>query len=259
MTIATVQFTSQALQRDATYIALIPDAEKAGPGPYPVLVQLHGYWDDQTSWLVKSRIWGHVERYPLIVILPTTANGWWANLGAPNNWEDYVVQDLVAHVRATFPVREGQWALGGLSMGGFGALRLGLKHPQLFCSVWAHSSAIFHPDDKREWPFVWDDEDRSEAWRARAKIELNCYHWAERLDRSSMPRLSFDCGVDDFLIEDNRRFHAFLKEQGLPHHYAEHPGAHTWEYWDTHVQSALVQHAEVLGIQQKPEQIPGAG
>ena len=79
------------------------------------------------------------------------------------------------------------------------------------------------------------------------KIDLSCYHWAEQLDRSKMPRLSFDCGTEDFLLEENRAFHTFLESIDLPHHYAEHPGAHTWEYWDAHVVTALAQHAEVLG------------
>lgn len=248
MTVATIQFKSNALQRDATYIALIPDPAIVGPGPYPVLVQLHGYSDDQTAWLNKSRLWGHAELYPMIVILPTTLNGWWSNLGAPNNWEDYIVQDLVAHVQATLPAREGPWAIGGLSMGGFGTLRLGLKYPNLFRSVWAHSSAIPRPDTERMWPFVWDAPERSPEEQARLKVDLNCFHWAKQLDQANAPQITFDCGTEDFLIEDNRAFHTYLDEIGLAHTYTEHPGAHTWEYWDTHVVAALAQHAEVFGI-----------
>jgi enterochelin esterase-like enzyme len=59
-----------------------------------------------------------------------------------------------------------------------------------------------------------------------------------------MPRLAFDCGTDDHLLDQNRRFHAFLDARGIRHTYREHPGGHTWEYWDAHVQEALKQHMD---------------
>jgi putative tributyrin esterase len=251
-------FFSTALERNAEYIAFIPEPRIVGPGPYPVLVQLHGYLDDQHAWLNKSRLWERSERYPMIVVMPATHNGWWANLGRPNNWEDYVIQDLRTHVMATLPARPGSWAIGGLSMGGFGTLRLALKHPELFCSVWAHSSAIPDPNTPGLFPFVWEDPERSEASRERMKTDLSCFHWAKNIDRSTLPKISFDCGTEDYLITQNRAFHSFLNDIDLPHQYAEHPGAHTWDYWDAHVGTALRQHAEVFGIQQAPELVWGA-
>jgi len=61
-----------------------------------------------------------------------------------------------------------------------------------------------------------------------------------------MPIISFDCGVDDSLIEYNRQLDAVMTELGIEHHYAEHPGGHTWDYWDVHVRAALAQHNDVL-------------
>ncbi|HEU5090402.1 MAG TPA: alpha/beta hydrolase-fold protein [Roseiflexaceae bacterium] len=255
MNLATVQFASAALQRPATYIALLPDAGVVGPGPYPVLVQLHGYYDDYRSWLTKSNLLQHAKTYPIMIILPDTANGWWANLGAPNQFEDLIVNDLKAHVHSTFQVRPGRWAIGGLSMGGFGALRLGLKHADMFCSIYAHSSAIPKPGLARGFPFVWDDPDRSAAQRRRLRQDLSCYHWADQVDSTLMPRLSFDCGTEDVLLDENRRFHEYLDKIGLPHSYAEYPGGHHWEYWDTHVRQALAQHAEVFGVRQAQDLI----
>jgi putative tributyrin esterase len=257
MTIARVQFHSKTLDRVADYIAILPDPALVGPGPYPVLVQLHGYLDDHTAWLYKSMLLEHLDRYPMITILPNTQNGWWANMGYPNNWERYLVEDLVAHVRHTFPAQAGRWAIGGLSMGGFGALSLGLRYPEIFCSVWAHSSAIFHPDAPMPGPFPWNDPRLTEAEHRRLKVDLSCYHWASVIDREKLPRLTFDCGTEDFLIEANRAFHAYLGQLDLPHTYAEHPGAHTWDYWNTHVVSAIQQHAEVFGITRAPEPVWG--
>jgi S-formylglutathione hydrolase FrmB len=251
MTIGTLHFDSPALAGPTTYSVILPDPEKAGPGPYPVLLQLHGRYDDHRAWLEKSRLWSYVERLPLIVVMPSGGKFWWSNVtpqGASNSYaldyEDYLVHDLWAHVNATFPVRAGaRWAVGGLSMGGFGSIRLGLKHPDHFCSIFAHSSVI--PTDgelEQMLPLI------SPAQRA----DMDCYRWAGKRTRDDMPRLGFDCGLDDHLLRDNRRFHAHLEHLGLPHTYDEHPGGHNWDYWDVHVRRALAQHCEVLGIAPKP-------
>ena len=63
-----------------------------------------------------------------------------------------------------------------------------------------------------------------------------------------MPALAFDCGVDDYLIEHSRRFAATLGKLGLPHEYREHPGAHTWDYWERHLPDAIAHHVRVLGL-----------
>jgi len=250
MTTATLHLDSPALGGATTYSIILPDPAKVGPGPYSVLLQLHGKSDDHRAWLEKSRLSSHVERMPLIVVMPSGGNFWWSNVtpeGADGsydlNYEGYLVQDLWAHVNATFPVRAGaRWAIGGLSMGGFGAIRLGLKYPDRFCSIFAHSSVIKTTRELEQiFPLI------SPAQRT----DMDCYLWAEKRTREDLPRLGFDCGLDDQLIGDNRRFHAHLERLGLPHTYAEHEGGHTWDYWDLHVHTALAQHCDVLGIAPK--------
>lgn len=241
MNVGTMQFRSKALGRHVTYTVLLPDGKDVAPGPYPVLYQLHGASDDHTTWLRQSNLVRHVAGLPLIVVLPDGALSRWANVGPVDRYEDFLMDDLATHLRETFPVRDGKWAIGGLSMGGYGALRLGLKHADRFCSVWAHSSAI--------WTRAELEERLAQRNQTATDLaDLDCYALAQRLDPRTMPRLSFDCGVDDSLIEQNRRFHTFLVEKQLPHTYREHPGAHTWDYWDTHVREALQQHARELGI-----------
>jgi S-formylglutathione hydrolase FrmB len=237
-----MQLMSKALGRHITYTVLLPDGKDVGPGPYPVLYQLHGASDDHSAWLNLSNLVRHVRDMPLIVVLPDGALSWWSNLNRRTRYEDFVMEDLANHVQQTFHVREGKAAIGGLSMGGFGAIRLGLKYPDRFCSIWAHSSAIRTAEDLQQWidqGYFPPDTDVH---------DLDCYALVKKLDRLTMPRLSFDCGTEDFLIEHNRHFHAFLEEHKVPHTYNEHPGAHTWDYWDTHVQEALNQHAQELGI-----------
>jgi poly(3-hydroxybutyrate) depolymerase len=83
MTVATVQFMSKALWREATYTAILPHKEAVGPGPYPVLYQFHGGNQSHTSWLYGSRLVHCVRNLPFIVILPDGAQSRWANGGAP--------------------------------------------------------------------------------------------------------------------------------------------------------------------------------
>jgi S-formylglutathione hydrolase FrmB len=229
---------SQGLGRPTPYTIILPEPD-VGPGPYPVLLQLHGKWDDYQSWLVKSRLASHVEKLPLIVVLPDGGNFWWSNVGVYLGYEDYLTEDLPVHIGNTYSVRPGPWALGGLSMGGFGSLHLALKHPELYCSVFAHSSPFFTTEELRE---------REPQFSAVA-ADLDCYRLAAEANVDRLPVLSFDCGTEDVLIDSNRRFHAHLETLGIPHNYTEHPGGHTWDYWDRHVQTALQQHARVLGLQ----------
>lgn len=241
MNLATVQFHSPSLGRHTTYTAILPDPRRHGAGPFPVLCQLHGASDDHTAWLVRSRLADHVAPYPLIVALPDGGLSWWRNAGPRERYEDFVVGDLLAHVAATFPVRPGRAAIGGLSMGGGGCVRLGLKHPGLFASIWAHSGSLAAADRMRQRGIPEAEIPADDVYAVATRLLAT-------LPRPSLPRLSFDCGLDDFLLAENRAYHAHLEGIGFPHHYAEHPGGHTWEYWDLHVRAALRQHAEVLGL-----------
>jgi S-formylglutathione hydrolase FrmB len=236
MTVATVQFMSNALWREVTYSVLIPDPEVAGSGPYPVLLQLHGGNQNYSSWLHYSTLRAQVRDLPLIVVLPDGAQSRWANGGTPfTAYEDFLVQELPRHIRQMFPASSGKWAIGGNSMGGFGAVRIGLKYPQLFYSIWSHSGGFPSADTLAEhWFWAGNPDD------------LDCYAVVDKLEVSQMPLLSFDCGVDDHLLADNRRFHDFLEEQRVPHTYHEHTGGHNWEYWNEHLSDALRQHIEAM-------------
>jgi putative tributyrin esterase len=215
--VVTVECHSAALERAVTYTALVPD--RGGP-PFAVLYQLHGASDDHRAWLYKSNLLRVVEGLPLVVVMPSGENSYWVDA-----WEKLVVDDLAAHVARTFRVRDGRAAIGGLSMGGYGAIRLGLKYPDRYASIFAHSSRLRASGDDYDVEVI-----------------------AARVDRATLPQLAFDCGVDDHLIGDSRRFHARLDALGVPHHYAEHAGAHTWDYWDRHVVDAIAHHARVLGL-----------
>ncbi len=242
MGIAGVQFGSKAIGQQVEYTVILPEV---GTGPFPVLMQLHGLSDNHKSWIQRSNLVRHVEQYPFIVVLPNGGTSCYVNWPSPERvgkqmYEDLLMEDIPAHLARHFSIRSGPWAIGGLSMGGYGSIRLALKHPERFASVWAHSSAI-RIDELIGDQYVLDRDDLDLFKLASAFV-----------DAPVKPEISFDCGVDDTnLIEPNRAFHAHLDQLGVPHHYAEHAGAHTWDYWDDHVREALAQHARVLGVEQQ--------
>lgn len=244
MSVVNVQFFSQSLNQHVHYNVILP---REGAGPYPVLLQLHGLTDDYTAWVYKSNLVEHASGYPMLIVMPDGGTSGYLNivdterqlevddrLGVAR-YEDAIARDLREHVSRVFNVRSGPWAIGGLSMGGFGSLRLGMKYPDLFNSIWAHSSA----------PRIgWLMADRTPDL-ADAQILT---HARQLAAAGTWPEISFDCGTEDDLIGENRQLHGQLDELGIPHHYAEHPGGHTWAYWDLHVRSALEQHARVFGL-----------
>lgn len=233
-----MRFFSEALGRHVWFAFRLPDPSTAGPGPYPALLQLHGRRDDYNAWFTRSKLLVYLDALPFVVITPDGAISYWGNRGPRERYEDFVIQDLMPACKGFFPIRDGRWAIGGLSMGGFGAMRLGLKYPNLFASIHAHSSVVH---DRAGVAEAFGDLPENE----RADFDLQEIS-SRAVKVPDRPRLSFDCGTEDSLLSHNQRFHKHLDELGYPHEYREYPGGHTWEYWDTHVPEALKQHAEVL-------------
>jgi S-formylglutathione hydrolase FrmB len=123
--------------------------------------------------------------------------------------------------------------LAGLSMGGFGALRLGAKYADAVSGISAHS-AITHISEMTE--FV---EEPLSDYTAQSADELDPLYWFKR-NRSSLPALRFDCGLDDPLLAGNRRLHQALSEEGIEHTYQEFAGGHEWPYWETHLEQTIL-------------------
>jgi putative tributyrin esterase len=238
-TVATLQYESMAMRGPVDCIAIWPN-HKDVPPPYHVLIQLHGMYDTYTSWLHRTRLLQYVRAMPLITILPSGGNFLWGDLSSNQAYEAMIIEDLCDFVKAMFPIKEGKWAIGGLSMGGGGALRLAMKHPDLFGSVWGHSNWLPPAQTITEWYGV-------DSLRAD---DLDVMKNAAKMAVADAPQIGFDCGEDDFphIVQQNKALDALLTERGIPHTYNIHPGGHDWAYWDTHVRTALKQHAAYFNI-----------
>lgn len=237
MALAHIHYWSPALGKQCAMYVTLPDDVRE---PLPVVYQLHGLSDDHSMWQRRTSIERYAERYRLMVVMPDGGRSFYSD-SELGRWETHLLDtiDFVDRVLPSIKIGAGR-AIGGLSMGGYGAMKLGLKHPDRFASVVAHSGCLDMANDKelrgvpeldRLWPRgVPPGDDCRVLARSFAKL------------RGRRPALRFDCGVDDFLIGQNRAFHAHLNQLGVAHEYAELPGAHSWEYWDQHVDTALQFH-----------------
>jgi S-formylglutathione hydrolase FrmB len=230
---------STALQRAIGLMLIVPEGE----GPFPAVYQLHGLSDDHTIWHRRTAIERYAESHRLIVAMPDGGRSFYCNW--PNGVEraeDHILETvaLVDRTFRTIPERRAR-AIGGLSMGGYGALKLALKHPHLFCSVAAHSGAL---DLKAHMRTPERPRDLDTPYPHGLPASDDCFALARRLARSRglRPAIRIDCGVDDFLLDQNRRCHAHLDRLGIAHEYEEFPGGHSWEYWDAHIDQALRFH-----------------
>ena len=139
--------------------------------------------------------------------------------------------------------------IAGLSMGGFGALRLGAKYPRRFRGIAGHSS-ITHFSQMEQ--FV---EEPLDAFGPPEAAEQSVLHWM-LANRDQLPPLRFDCGTEDPLLQHNRTLHAQLQEHQIAHTYAEYPGGHEWPYWERHLESTLRFFSHCLAVP-VPSRMPG--
>lgn len=257
MAVCEIHFNQgNSLQKMTSATVILPEGKS---GPFPVMYLLHGLSDDHTAWTRRTSIERYVQELPLIVVMPNGERSFYTDSQSNPKaaFETNIVQDVMGFVDKTFQTvatREGR-VVAGLSMGGYGAVKLALKHPDLFCAAVSHSGAVgfaqrnFTSTD--EWAQEWIP-----IFGANPQGSDNdCFALAERSNETTRPALRIDCGVDDFLIESNRAFHTHLQTLGYAHEYAEHPGGHTWVYWNKTILDSIKFFCSALGLPEfKPEE-----
>jgi S-formylglutathione hydrolase FrmB len=246
MAICQVHWFSKTLDKTVAATILLPEV---GQPPFATYYLLHGLSDDHTIWHRRTRVEWYVRQLPLIVVMPDGYRGFYTDIERGPAYARYISEELLPFVERNFPARSSRPArcIGGNSMGGYGALRAALAYPHLYASANSHSGALMH--GSRKWSGS-GERDRSEVFgkdpRGTTHDLLKLASNARR--KRQLPRLLIDCGRDDFLIQDNRAFHAKLRALRVPHEYVEHPGEHNWDYWDAHVCDAIAFHARVMGV-----------
>ncbi|QDT68523.1 Putative esterase [Planctomycetes bacterium MalM25] len=221
----------------------VPRQAGAVDGPLPVVTLLHGVYGSHWVWSQKAGVHLTAQRMidagelpPLLIAMPSDGLMFDGSAYLPHNgrrFDSWIVEDTHdALIEAGLPTAaDAPRFLAGLSMGGYGALRLGAAHPERFAAFAGHSSIT-----ELEQMKLFVEEDLSvygDQTGADSVIETMKRH-ADRL-----PPFRFDCGVEDELIDANRTLHQQLNDAGIGHEYAEHPGGHEWPYWAEHIRTTL--------------------
>jgi enterochelin esterase-like enzyme len=238
-------FGSPALKRRGDVTLFLPPEVETLLN-VPLVILLHGVYGSHWSWTFSGG--AHLTARKLIaegclrpVVIAMPSDGLWGDgsgyvTHASADYEKWIMEDVAGCVTELVPALSARSPLflSGLSMGGYGALRLGAKYAGRVSGISAHSS-VTHLHQLKS--FV-DDSPDAEAI-CNSADELNVLYWM-KLHRETLPPLRFDCGMGDLLIEENRQLHQALNEMQIPHTYQEFPGGHTWEYWQKHLTDTLL-------------------
>lgn len=226
-----------------SYLATAPNVR------YPVIYLLHGLTGHYDNWTSKTLVAAYALDNDVIIVMPEGENGWYTdNATKPNDkYESYIIKELIPEIDKKFrtiPDREHR-AIAGLSMGGFGAIKFGLKYPEMFVVVGSFSGALGAATiTEKELPGAIGKSIDAIFGPAGGEIRISNDPFdivrrasAEKI--KTFPFLYIDCGTEDFLFQSNRDFVALLLEKKIPHEFRQLPGAHNWTYWGAQVQEFL--------------------
>lgn len=257
LTVKDATFHSAALARDMRYRIYLPAANADSSRHFPVLYLLHGVDGNFTDWDKQSRLRQYAENRDLIIVMPDGGNSWYVNSATnpKNRFEDYIVADLIAEVDQryrTIPRRESR-AIAGLSMGGYGALNLALRHPELFAFAGSMSGALNAPTDlgPRQPAFQKDLLRAFGPPGSAARAQNDVFELLKHADVARLPNIYVSCGLSDVFLELNRRFADQLEAQNVPHEAHTAPGGHDWKFWDETIKEILPIVMRKLSQQQK--------
>ncbi len=252
--VQTIQFESKLVGKTLPYNVLLPidyNLPAAKTKRYPVVYLLHGLTGHYTDWLGRTSLIDYTASYDFIIVMPEGNNSWYTDSATvpTDKYESYIVQELIPDVEKHFRAgseREGR-AIAGLSMGGYGALKFGVKYPEKFVFAASMSGAL----DAASWTkaqlggfeFILQTllpvygAENSETRAANDVSKLYRELPAERI--ATLPFVYLDCGLEDPLLATNRGFVDILLSRKIPHEYRQLPGGHAWPYWDAQVQEVL--------------------
>jgi putative tributyrin esterase len=247
-----VTFHSAALNRDMQYRVVLP-ANIAAGAKLPVVYLLHGGGGSFRDWSNYSDTARFAER-GLILVMPEGNDSYFVNAveRPQDRYEDYIVNDLIADVERKFPVAAGRAtrAIVGVSMGGYGAVKLALSHPELFVFAggispavdvpsrpfsikrigqWRHHSSIFGP------------------WGSQSRRNGDPFVLARSVDSARTPYLFLTCGEQEGLLPANRNFAALLERRNIRYEFQVVPGGHDWNQWDKRLSSVFQSLWERMG------------
>lgn len=256
MALVRCNFFSTALMRSVPITVVLPTDKHIGSeiiptqGPFKTLYLLHGIFDSDPDWVCGTRVQAWATYKNLAVVMPSGENSFYVDHPhSSRNYGTYIGEELVEFTRRTFPLspRREDTFIGGLSMGGYGAIVNGLKYPETFSAVCALSSGLILDsmmENTQYTDFIMTNKgfyesifgDLSQVRGGPADYDA----LAEKTAASPCrPRFYLACGTDDHLLAVNRKFKDHLLSLGYDVTYEEGPGGHEWYFWDRYILKSL--------------------
>ena len=246
---ALIQFTyvSNVLVRSVPVQVILP-ADKLTPAgaymplkKYKTLYLLNGFWGSHVDWVSGTRIQRWAEERDLAVVMPAGENSFYVDRpGFRTEYGKWIGEELVEITRRMFPLsdKKEDTFIGGLSMGGFGAMANGLKYRDTFSRIVALSPAmhVFEGGEEIFMPFL---STGKEDWERVKKSDTNPRWLIENWGRDEKPHVYLACGDKDDLLPATKLYHKLLTDADFTVHYVEDAGGHEWDYWDRHIKLAL--------------------
>ncbi len=234
-----ITFRSASLEREITYRVFLP-SNLSTRQKLPVVYLLHGGGGDFREWSNDSDVYRFAEK-GLILVMPEGESSYYTNsVDRPKDrFEDYIAKDLIADTETKFPVDASRRAIAGVSMGGFGAIKLALKYPMLYQFVGALSPAIDVPSrpfsikrisQYRHFASIFG------AWGSSTRRDNDPFVLARQVDPNKVPFIYFTCGEQEGLLPSNRQFAALLGQNNFHFEFLLGPGGHDWNQWNSHLQ-----------------------
>jgi putative tributyrin esterase len=256
MSVIQINFQSLALVAPATITVLLPpsfidicdkrtfDEIYQPEKKFKTLFLFHGACADASSWLYGSNIQRYAAEHNLAVVLPNVNNSFYADLEHGSAYWTFISEELPRYVRSILPLsdkREDNY-VAGLSMGGYGALKLALNKPDQFAAAISLSGVVdivaafknpIHP--------IFNIENYFGDFKKLENSQNDLFRQVQTLlnQKSPLPRLYIACGTEDFLYDMNIKFRDFLLEKSVDFTYEEGSGVHDWNFWDKHIQRGL--------------------
>jgi len=251
-----LKFQSKLVSYPVEYSIYLPPDYGTSNRSYPVLYLLHGYSDDETGWIqfgeanmIADKGIANGDYPPCIIVMPDGKVSWYINsFDGKDSWEDMFVKEFIPFIEKEYRIRAKKEfrAIGGLSMGGYGALTLSMRNTDLFSSCVALSSGTFTDEER----FKDDTHDHyfndlygpkqegkvSDHWKAYSPL-----HLLESVDKEKLKSVRYyiDCGDDDFLYKGNSALHVKMRDLEIPHENRVRNGSHQWSYWRTGLYDGL--------------------
>lgn len=245
MALMNVHFYSEALGMQTQVLVILPQkssageigiASKADNTAYKTLYLLHGLSDDHTIWMRRTAIERYASEYGICVVMPCAARSFYCDIHNGQQYYTYIAKELPRRIREFFRVsdkREDTY-VAGLSMGGYGALKLALKEPDTFCAGAGLSACCDWSDSH------YSDFHVSIYGQPECPQEDDLFYLARlQQDNPNRPRLYMAMGTEDFLYEEAQPLKNTLQELGYDLTYHEEKATHSWAFWDSQIQEVL--------------------